>query len=239
MASKFSHPKVAERRFGIELRKVARIVGGMLRSHIDGSTIRDPRRMQEAMRSYAEALGPWAEKLANEMIRSVSQTNKKAFEKATASLGANMRTMMEETAVGGVAKLLQHRQVELIKSLPIEAGERAQKLAQEAAMGGRRADEVAEELARTEAVTESRATLIARTEIAKANAAITQARAEFVGATHYIWRTAEDGDVRDSHAKMDGTVHRFDQPPTLDDGMTGNPGEFPNCRCFAEPIIPE
>lgn len=236
--AKFSTTKVAEKRFAADLRKVARVIGHIVEAHVDGATIRNNKGLQEALKMYSESLGPWASKIVDQMLKGVSTTNKRAWESTSAKVGASMRSMMEETAIGGVAQLLHNRQVELIKSLPIDAGLRAQKLAQEAAMGGKRADEVAAEIARTEEVTASRATLIARTEIAKANAAITQARAEYVGVTHYIWRTAEDGDVRESHAKMDGTVHRFDQPPTLEDGMTGNPGEFPNCRCFAEPIIP-
>lgn len=106
-------------------------------------------------------------------------------------------------------------------------------------MGGKRASEVAAELARTEEVTASRATLIARTEIAKANATLTTARAQFVGATHYIWRTAEDADVRDSHAAMEGKIFRFDDPPYVEGEGNHGPGEIYNCRCYAEPIIPE
>jgi SPP1 gp7 family putative phage head morphogenesis protein len=139
--------------------------------------------------------------------------------------------------IGNAARKLQEDQVTLIKSLPLEAGRRAQKLAQEAATGGRRASEVAEELARSEGVTISRANTIARTEIHKAYATFTQARAEAVGANQYIWRTAGDEIVRDSHAEMEGVVCDFDNPPTLSDGETGNAGEFVNCRCFSEPII--
>jgi len=169
----------------------------------------------------------------------VNRTNKKSWESTSARIGAQLKRTMEETAVGDVMKLIQRRQVELIKSLPIEAGLRAQKLSQEAVMGGKRADEVAAELARSGEVTEGRATLIARTEIAKANSALTQARAEYVGASHYIWRTAEDGDVRESHAAMNGKIFRFDDPPYVEGEGNHGPGEFPNCRCFAEPIIPE
>lgn len=239
MAKKFDTPLVTEKKLATELRKVARIVAGIINSHVDGATIRNQQQLAQALKAYSDALGPWAEKLTDTLLKSVAKSNARSFASVSSKIGAEMKTMLADTAVGGVARLLQNRQVELIKSIPLEAGLRAQKLAQEAATGGRRADEVAAEIARTEQVAMSRATLIARTEIAKANAAITQARAQYVGATHYIWRTAEDGDVRESHAEMEGTVHRFDQPPTLSDGMTGNPGEFPNCRCFAEPIIPE
>lgn len=236
--AKFSTTKVAEKRFAADLRKVARVVGGIVEQHLDGAKIRDNRKLAEALKAYSDSLGPWVGRVVEQMLKSVSATNKRAWEGASAKVGAAMKSMMQETAIGGVVKLLHNRQVELIKSLPLEAGLRAQKLAQEAAIGGRRADEVAAELLRTESVTESRAMLIARTEIAKSNAAITQARAEYVGATHYIWRTAEDGDVRESHAQMNGNVYRFDDPPEVEGEGKHGPGEIYNCRCYAEPIVP-
>jgi SPP1 gp7 family putative phage head morphogenesis protein len=96
----------------------------------------------------------------------------------------------------------------------------------------------------TEQVATNRAKLIARTETAKATATINQARAESAGSRQYIWRNSGDEAVRHSHKyykgkKLDGQVFDWDKPPTLSDGMTGHPGEFPNCRCFAEPLFTE
>lgn len=45
----------------------------------------------------------------------------------------------------------------------------------------------------------------------------------------YIWHTAGDGKVRESHAERNGQVYSWDTPP---DG--GHPGEAPNCRCTAK-----
>jgi SPP1 gp7 family putative phage head morphogenesis protein len=239
MANRFEAPRGIERRYAVELRKVARIVAGIITSHVDGAKIRDQVKMDAALKAYAEALGPWSERIVSGMVKSVEAYNKRAYLSQSKKVGESFRRMFEESATGAVARMLQQEQVALIKSLPIEAGLRAQTIAQQAALGGKRADEAAAEIARTEGVTVNRATLIARTETAKANAAITQARSEYVGATHYIWRTAGDGDVRESHREVDGKIFAFMAPPTLSDGMTGNPGEFPNCRCFAEPIIPE
>lgn len=237
--AKFEASRAVERRYGLILRQVARVVGAMVNAHVDGPTIRNQAKLQQQLQLYSESLGPWAEKVAADFIQAVNRNNKKAWASQSKKLAAQLKNEVANSSVGLMAKQLQAQQVALIKSLPLEAGSRAQKLALEAATGGKRADEVAAELADTEGVTASRATLIARTEISKANAAITQARSEYVGATHYIWRTAGDGDVRESHREMDGKVFQFMAPPTLSDGMTGNPGEFPNCRCFAEPIIPE
>lgn len=226
------------------LRKVARVVAGIVRSHVVGATLRDEAQMMRMLKEYAESLHPWAVGLSRATVLAIANGNLRAFEAALSrgvsqQIGQELRGAMSQSVVGRTAALLQERQVALIKSLPIEAGLRAQALAREAVAGGTRATEVAAELARTEEVTEARATLIARTETAKANAAITQARAELVGATQYMWETAEDGDTRPSHRKMQGQVFSFDDPPTLEDGMTGNPGEFPNCRCFAVPMLSE
>jgi len=79
--------------------------------------------------------------------------------------------------------------------------------------------------------------MIARTEIGRASTALTQARSLALGSTGYIWRTAEDGDVRHSHAEMEGKFVSWDRPPTLD-GLTGHAGALPNCRCYCEVVLP-
>lgn len=235
MANRFATSKSTERAFVSALRKVARVAGAIVHAQVNGSTLRDEAVMLRLLSAYAQSLTPWAEHISSRMVASVSASNKRAFARQAKQLHSALAASTEMRT----AQLLQLRQVELIKSLPIEAGLRAQKLAQEAAIGGKRADEVAAELLRTEDVTKSRAELIARTEVARANAAITQARAELVGATQYIWQTAEDGDVRDSHAAMQGQAFSFNDPPEVDEGGAYNPGEIYNCRCFAEPILPD
>lgn len=50
-------------------------------------------------------------------------------------------------------------------------------------------------------------------------------------ATHYIWHTKEDGKVRQSHAKRDGKIFAYSNPP-----KGGHPGEAYGCRCWAEPV---
>ena len=52
--------------------------------------------------------------------------------------------------------------------------------------------------------------------------------------TKYIWHTQEDDKVRPWHASRDGKVFDSNKPP-----KGGNPGDAPNCRCWAEPIEEE
>lgn len=227
---RFPTPKAYERDYYRQLRKIARAVGQIIELYQDGAKLRPG--LQEALTRYAEQLQPWAQAVAAIMVGKVDQANARAWKAQSKEIARGLKVAPEMPVV----KALQAEQVALITSLPIKAGERAQELALQAAIGGKRADEVAAEIGRSGEVTESRAMLIARTEVAKANSMITEARAASVGSTHYIWRTAEDDDVRESHAEMEGEIVAWDSPPTLD-GMTGHAGNYPNCRCYAEPII--
>lgn len=61
---------------------------------------------------------------------------------------------------------------------------------------------------------------------------------EAQGHARYVWVTRLDARVRPAHARLHGTVQRFDKPPIidLDTGRRGNPGDDWNCRCLAAPL---
>jgi SPP1 gp7 family putative phage head morphogenesis protein len=63
---------------------------------------------------------------------------------------------------------------------------------------------------------------------------INQLRQEDLGIEKYIWRSQDDAKVRDSHAAYDDRFFRWDSPPE-----GGHPGEAHNCRCYAEPVLPD
>ena len=55
----------------------------------------------------------------------------------------------------------------------------------------------------------------------------------------FKWIANLDERVRDEHKKLNGTIHRYDNPPIIDErtGTKGMPGEFYNCRCTFIPIF--
>lgn len=229
--------KATEKAYERALRKIARHAADIVDMFSDGAEIANPAAMMKALNDYARMIEPWAAKTAGKMIASTQASVERTIKAQSREIAKELAAWLR-TDSGQVAKALQMAQVDLIKSIPLESGLRAQNLAMQAVTGGRRPAEVAAEIARTNEVTQSRAMLIARTESAKASAVITESRAKAVGATHYIWRTAQDSDVRESHAEMEGEVVSYDNPPILD-GMQGHAGEFPNCRCYQEPVIPD
>lgn len=226
-----------------QLRKVGRISGSIVETNFKGLTIHgkieiNGPQLERQLKEYSKSLEPWARRQAENLLLKISAANRRAMRANARAIGQGTR-LVAEGAVGATAAKLMDEQVELIKSIPLKAAERAQKLALEAVVNGDRASEVAERLMKSSRVGESDAILIARTETARANSVLTQARATAIGSTHYIWRTSQDAAVRESHRKMEGKVEAWNAPPALDDGTQGHPGTFPNCRCYPEPIFTE
>lgn len=253
LKGKFKPSSAAEREFAKSLKKVAKISSAIVDSHSigsnDGVGIELDPGLQRALEQYAKKLGPWARTQSAKLLDAVQRSNKRAYTEKSKAVGVAIRLEADDSHIGIIARALMDEQVELIKSIPMEAGRRAQKIALESVLAGTRAapdqDTVAElqkQLGLTEEVAVNRAKLIARTETARANAAINQARAMSVGSGQYRWHNSGDGAVRHSHRiykgrPLQGRIFSWDEPPTLSDGMTGHPGTFPNCRCFAEPVF--
>lgn len=230
----FRPSRSAEVQFSRALKKVAKVSGHMVEAHVEGHQVVNWKGLEKALHDYSQLIGPWARRQAGKMLEQVSKSNRRAYNKKSKEMGALLKLNVAQEDVGQVAAKLMAEHVELIKSIPVRAGIRAQSLSMEAVYNGARASEVAEELRKSTKVSKSSAKLIARTEVARANASITQARASSLGAQSYIWRTTMDGAERDSHAKMNGKTVLYSEEPVLIDGTKGHAGTFPNCRCYQD-----
>ena len=249
LKGKFKPSSSAERQFAKQLRKVAQASGHIVEQHIDGAKLVNEPEMQKALNAYSKALTPWAQRQSAKLLEQVQKSNKRAYQNKSKAIGTVLNEGVGEQAAMTASLQLLNEQVNLIKSIPLEAGLRAQKIAFEAAQHGMRAfpdqdtiDELQKQLGMSTEVAVNRARLIARTETARSNAYINQSRAQAVGSNQYRWHNSGDEAVRHSHKflkgkRLQGMIFSWDAPPTLDDGMTGHPGTFPNCRCFAEPVF--
>lgn len=188
---------------------------------------------------YSEALDGWALRTASAMVAEVEVRDRKAWLEAAAEMSEALRQEIRSAPTGAAMKDLLSEQVTLIKSIPLDAAQRVHELTLKALEDSTRSKEIAAEIMRSGEVAVSRANLIARTETARTASALTQARAQHIGSEGYIWRTANDSDVRHSHKEMNGRFVRWDSPPTLSDGTTTHAGQIYNCRCYPEPVLPE
>ena len=220
------------------LRKVTKQVDHIVKEMAPGGVVRNSIELQNILRGYAKLIEPWANSVANRMLKRVADKDENAWAKLGKTMGVELRKEIQDAPTGQFLRSFLQEQVTLITSLPLEAAERVHKLTLEGMIaGGRRASEIQKDILATGSVTESRAKLIARTEIARTASGLTMARAMHVGSTHYIWRTSGDTDVRSSHKEMDGAVVPWDTPPLLKDGTRTHAGQIYNCRCYPEPIL--
>lgn len=249
---RFKPSPAAEREFYRQLKKVAQASSHVVERHVTVKSPYDPKalkEMQEELEAYSRKLGPWAENQARKMLQTVSISNKRAYQIKSKAIGIQLKEGRAQEETMMTAAGLMFEQVELIKSIPLESGLNWQQHAFELATSGQRAKaepdlvrEIKKRLGFTTEQAVNRAMLIARTETARANAMINQSRAQAVGSRQYRWHNSGDAAVRPSHMKLkgkslQGMIFLWDNPPTLDDGMTGHPGTFPNCRCYAEPVF--
>lgn len=172
------------------------------------------------------------------MIADVARRNAKAWIAHGIEMGQSIRSEIATAPTGELYKALMLEQVELIKSLPLEAAKRVHALTNEGLVDGRRAGEIAKQIMAQEGISINKARLIARTEVARTASNFTQARAVFAGSPGYFWRTSGDGDVRDTHRAMNGKYVAWDSPPKTDAGLAPyHAGCGPNCRCFPDPVL--
>ncbi|MBB4017370.1 SPP1 gp7 family putative phage head morphogenesis protein [Chelatococcus caeni] len=235
--SAFTRARKLEARYAAQLRRIARHVGEIVEAFPPGDPEALPR-LDAALQRYAETIRPWAEAVGQRMVSEIAARDERAWMQASREMAAELRREIRTAPTGQAMREALAEQVKLITSLPTEAAERVHRLTLEGIENASRASEIAKEIMRSGEVTESRANLIARTEVGRVSTELTKARAKHIGSTGYIWRTAGDSDVRDSHRRMAGKFVAWDDPPTLD-GLTGHAGALPNCRCYPEPVIPE
>lgn len=236
---KFQHAKRAEAAYARQLKAVANQIDHIIRGfmRLDGEPMQ--AEMDRALRDYSKILNSWSKNVAAVMLHDIRRRDQNMWKQFSNRLGKNLEFEMEHSSIGELMRQRLDDQIALITSMPIEAAQRVHDLTSKALQEGKRASVVAAEILQTGDVTKSRAMLIARTEVARTASELTMTRAKSVGITHYIWRTSGDSDVRHSHKLMNGKVIAFDEPPEVEPGKRYHAGQFPNCRCYPEPIIPD
>lgn len=129
--------------------------------------------------------------------------------------------------------------VDLIQTIPHDTLGRMQEVVLKSYLDGKSVTEIAKDIQKEYRTTKSHARLLARDQVGKLNAQITKHQQESAGVKKYIWRTAGDGRVRDSHRELNNTTHSWDDPPVVDrkTGRRAHPGEDYQCRCVALPVF--
>lgn len=194
----------------------------------------DLARMLERLRvRVAAAVIPPGEiaRIAESISRDVSRHNRGQLDIVfEATIGVGLPAT--EPGIADVLRAFVRENVRRMKNLSNEALDRVEASVLRGFRRGRTNASIAADIQADLGISRRRARLIARDQIASLNGELTQIRQASMGVQEYIWRTAGDERVRPSHAALDGTRQRWDDPPA-----EGHPGEPINCRCIAEPVL--
>ena len=141
--------------------------------------------------------------------------------------------------LGHTVDMWRQTNVSLIKGMTSEMLTRVSDTLE--AYDGARVEDIRDELMGTFDMTQARAALIARDQTLKLNASLTEDVHKSAGIDEYDWSTSKDSHVRSSHADLEGTRHKYTNPPVVDykTGRTANPGQDFQCRCVGVPVLPE
>lgn len=175
-----------------------------------------------------------AQRVANQFVSSANDANKKRFYSAISdSIGVNLQSIIQNENLENTLIATTSQNVSLIKSIPEQYLKNIESIVYSGLAQKNKATSMTQQIMQAGGVTRNRAKFIARDQSSKFNGALTKQRATNLGVEEYVWRTAEDDRVRDTHRVKNGKTFRFDTPPK----DTGNPGQDYNCRCVAQPII--
>lgn len=175
-----------------------------------------------------------AKMISSDFVTTMDRTNKERFYSAMRqAIGVDLGNTVQREDLSDLLIAKNRENVSLIKSIPEEYFKKVEQIVFSNTVTGATASSMIEQIRNVGKVTDSRAKLIARDQTSKLNSALSQARAKSAGIEEYVWRTAGDDRVRDSHSSKNGKVFRYDDPPK----DTGHPGHDIQCRCVAQPII--
>jgi SPP1 gp7 family putative phage head morphogenesis protein len=190
---------------------------------------------QEDWDGLEEELERLANGLAPELLgiaKSLDQFSKLEMAKA---LGVDLRA---DPRLLYTSQKFVRENVALIKAMGREQIGKLRPLVEHAVTQQLSYQALSEQLQERMGVVGSRADLIARDQILKHNSQLSQMRAEAVGVRRYRWSSSRDERVRPDHARLNGQVFEYANPPVVDQrtGRRGNPGSGDyQCRCLAIP----
>lgn len=228
----------SEMKYHNSLLAIAGQINNLVKGSYDGSQASADQIIGHLI-EYSQTLDDWAYLVGRKMFLQVEWEEWDQWRSVSNAISEGLRDVVGNTPIGQVAQDIVYRQIQLMKSLPLEAAERVRDIqtrAVQAVINGERPAALYQMILQSGAVVAGRARMIARTEIGRATGALTQARALSIGSEGYWWRI-EGAGTRPSHKKMRDKFVRWEDPPTLD-GMTGHAGCLPNCKCWPEVHVP-
>lgn len=246
-------PKALQVAYWQALRKIVRRARDLVREKLVPLL---PALMERANPgAYADALPPGKraqhviEAIKRQMARETRQERVEKVPRAISKLVAahNERQLalqgIKVNPARGTSKAIAQftaENVALIRNVNSRYLEEVEAAVHRAMAAGERHETLAKEIGERGAVAENRAKIIARDQVLRFSGSLNRVRQQSAGITHYYWRSVEDQRVRNAHADFDGGLYSWAEGAgdgSPEEGI--HPGSAINCRCYADPVLPE
>lgn len=218
----------------VEMSKAERRVDALTRSQRTAKQLMQLIRATVVDPGQGQSLQGFATAAAEAMAKQVNVRNKREVIRILSqAVGVDVWTA--DPNLADTIDFFIGENVALIEDISDKSLAQVQNVLETGVRRGSRVEDIQAEIHQRFRVSDSRAELIARDQIGKLNGNLTQMRQQELGLKTYIWRTAGDDRVRESHAAHDGQRYEWADPPA----ETGHPGDDFQCRCIAEPDLSE
>jgi SPP1 gp7 family putative phage head morphogenesis protein len=131
--------------YGAALRRYARSIHEIIQHFVPRiGTAGQPEliRLREALGAYGAANEPWARRVTGRMVAEVSRRNLSAWKAHSGEMSRGLQVALQTAPIGLPVATMMGEQVELIKSMPVEAGQWVHEQVQQALVDGERYAEV-------------------------------------------------------------------------------------------------
>jgi len=250
-----SYPLMLERRYQRELSKMIKELHAILKEHLfpqlkmigNAAKNEDPR-FDDSADDLSRVLGDiktrfqdkypsrYLESLAERRGLEVSEHNLRLLQSQVKQV-KGVDLFIAERGVQTKVKHFVSQNVNLIETIHQSYFKDVQTIVYNGVGKGESVSSMAQKITKRTGVSQNRAKLIARDQTSKLNSDIATARQTELGVKKFVWSTAGDERVRDSHADLDGRVFTYSQGADVDGESNVLPGQPINCRCVALPVF--
>ena len=186
------------------------------------------------LKQQMKNLDTWAKETSEKFASGAEKFHRETWRnELNDKTGIDIKNLLKNENVKPALDKAVKDNVDLIKSIPKEYHDRITEAIDKGIVGGDDSQTLKQAIKEIGDVTESRASLIARDQTSKMLSSLNEIRQTEIGIDAYIWSTAGDDRVRETHAANDGKRFYWNDPPD----ETGHPGEDVQCRCVADPDL--
>lgn len=217
-----------------------------IESHVttDASIASQSRILMNSLTNrFTDLFGKASKAMAERMVEEAGKHSAAALGRSLKELsgGLTLKTdTLRSGPIGEIAKAAVAENVSLIKSIPEQYLQKVQGAVMRSITTGNGLQDLQPFLEEQEGMTVRRAKNIALDQTRKAYQSINAGRMKAAGIKRFEWVHSGGGQKpRPDHVAMSGNIYSYDDLPVIDErtGERGIPGQAPNCRCSARPVL--